>query len=244
VFFLTDEDDCSAKKTELFDPKRTDLGPLASFRCTEFGLVCDEKDLRQAGQKHHCKPGGDWLVPIEDYVRFYRGLRPPGQVILAAIAGPPEPVEVVTWPSDTPRLLPSANCFEGGALPAVRINALLSAFPPRLFCSKCVIDYQSFLAQLGATILSRLDLHCLPALFDSSAAPGLQPDCAIEEVSGSRRTVVPACSTKSGPCQPCPCWRARPRSECAAGSGQALELARAGQAPSSGTIRARCRSAL
>src|SRR5205814_6970206 len=45
VILLTDEDDCSAPvDSDLFDTKQNSLsdpyGPLASFRCNEFGHLC------------------------------------------------------------------------------------------------------------------------------------------------------------------------------------------------------------
>ena len=42
---LTDEDDCSLEHTALIDASRTDLGPLASFRCTHYGVTCDAGGL-------------------------------------------------------------------------------------------------------------------------------------------------------------------------------------------------------
>src|SRR5215831_3171607 len=46
VILVDDEDDCSVPPDSmLFDPSQTmlsdPLGPLASFRCTEFGITCD-----------------------------------------------------------------------------------------------------------------------------------------------------------------------------------------------------------
>ena len=43
---ITDEDDCSAPDdTDLFDPSQTlvtdPLGPIDSYRCNEFGHLCD-----------------------------------------------------------------------------------------------------------------------------------------------------------------------------------------------------------
>src|SRR5262249_59114045 len=45
IVLITDEDDCSAPAdSQLFDPSQNSnadpLGPLASFRCTEFGILC------------------------------------------------------------------------------------------------------------------------------------------------------------------------------------------------------------
>ncbi|MCC6751782.1 MAG: hypothetical protein IT371_29285 [Deltaproteobacteria bacterium] len=165
VLFVTDEDDCSAAKTELYRPVPaglTDpLGPLSGFRCFEFGIWCDVNDRSKIGPRHGCRPVGDWLVAIAEYESFFRQLKPPGRLLLAAVAGPPEPVEVGLDVTE-PTLLPSTGrCFEGGALPAIRIHALLERFPPLLFAPKCVRgqlsgDYRPLLSSLGNALRSRL----------------------------------------------------------------------------------------
>jgi len=45
VVFITDEDDCSVENQDLFDPVgdlNSPLGMLTSYRCTEFGIICNE----------------------------------------------------------------------------------------------------------------------------------------------------------------------------------------------------------
>jgi hypothetical protein len=42
VIFLTDEDDCSVRSPTLFSPANAVLGPLESFRCTRFGVTCED----------------------------------------------------------------------------------------------------------------------------------------------------------------------------------------------------------
>jgi len=65
IVFITDEDDCSARNPQLFDPTQaalTDpLGPLTSFRCFEFGITCDINDRNKMGPRHNCVPAQDWL---------------------------------------------------------------------------------------------------------------------------------------------------------------------------------------
>ncbi len=124
VVFITDEDDCSAVKTELFDITDTDLGPFTSFRCTAYGLTCDQ-DLQEVGVKTNCEPGLDWLHKVDDYAPFFTQLKPPGGLILAAIAGPTEPVEVLKE-DDLFSLKESCKTPAAGtAVPAIRIRALV-----------------------------------------------------------------------------------------------------------------------
>jgi hypothetical protein len=42
---IADEDDCSVRDPALLGPDSQQLGPLQSFRCTQFGVVCDPDDL-------------------------------------------------------------------------------------------------------------------------------------------------------------------------------------------------------
>jgi len=179
VVFVTDEDDCSAHKPELFDPGQTSmndpLGPLTSFRCFEFGIQCDINDRTKPGPRKGCKPAYDWLVPIQDYVSFFKGLKPAGQVVLAAIAGPAGPVEV-GFDALNPVLRPSCQKSMGRAAPAIRIKALLDSFGTRGLFNRgldkslthdepvdaCSADYSPALRKLGRTILASLEGGCIP----------------------------------------------------------------------------------
>jgi hypothetical protein len=81
VFFLTEEDDCSADpQSDIFDPAKNDLyGPLMSYRCTQFGVACDGKrppydDTH--GQLHNCAGAtaaqGGKLIEVQKYIDFFR----------------------------------------------------------------------------------------------------------------------------------------------------------------------------
>ena len=99
VVFITNEDDCSARDPSLFDNSQDSLdaplGPWHSFRCFEFGFHCDVNDRGHLGPRHDCKPAGRYLYDVDDYIGFFKGLKPEGRVLLAVIAGPPQPVVVV-----------------------------------------------------------------------------------------------------------------------------------------------------
>jgi hypothetical protein len=170
VVFVGDEDDCSAAKPQLFDPAHqalTDpLGPLTSFRCTEFGLVCDEP-LRQPGVKHNCRPGQDWLYPVDRYIQFFRALRPPGRVILAALVAPPSPI-VVALEGANPVLKASCQSSNGVALPALRIQAVVQALGEdglfnagiedgeRVEVNNCDTNFAPAMELLGQRIMAHL----------------------------------------------------------------------------------------
>ena len=173
VVFITDEDDCSAQDANLFDPRifepDSSLGPPKSFRCFEFGIQCNSGG-RATGTRENCVPAGNALYPIQDYLRFFQGLKPPGRVVLASIAGTirqagsVNQVEVGLDRDGHPTLQPSCQSPNGFADPAIRIKALMDAFAPdSQFSSICDGDFGPALERLGQKILGKLGAQCIPA---------------------------------------------------------------------------------
>jgi hypothetical protein len=173
VVFITDEDDCSAQKPQLYDSNQysiTDpLGPLTSFRCFEFGIQCDINDRTKAGPRKNCKPAYDWLYRVDDYIKFFKGLKPPGRVLMFAIAGPTDKVEV-GMDAQNPILRPSCQTSMGRAAPAIRIKALVDGFAKDGFFNRgidpslkydvpvniCHQDYSPALRLLGRKVVGSL----------------------------------------------------------------------------------------
>ncbi len=160
ILWLTDEDDCSAKKPQLFDPAQqglTDpLGPLTSFRCFEFGISCD-KNGRQPGVRHSCVPGFDWLFKVEEYQQFFASLKPAGRVVLFALAGPTSPVEVGIE-GQNPVLKAACQSTDAYAVPAIRIATVVQSFGANgLFnpgTNVCSPDYAPALRALGERLVA------------------------------------------------------------------------------------------
>jgi hypothetical protein len=249
VVYVTDEDDCSAQKPQLFDPSQqslTDpLGPLTSFRCFEFGVECTCSGgpctRTTPGPRTNCKPAYDWLHKIGDYVTFFKGLKAPGQVVMAALAGPITPVEVIL-DGQSPQLKPSCNVNWNNAVPAIRIKALVDAFGSAgFFHVICNQPYGPPLKQLGTIIASQLGEACLQPLTDTDPGkPGMQASCVVEDVVGTTTTAIPACGAQTGPCNPCPCWRVVADPSCSALGGHALEVARSSPAAPGTIVSAKC----
>jgi hypothetical protein len=126
ILFLTDEDDCSAKNTTLFDPSSTVYGQLASYRCTQYGLVCDQP-LSTIGTKTNCAPGLSLLYPAADYISFFKGLKSSstGKVFLAAIAGPTSPFVVNPSGANLELKASCTSTTNGSAVPGVRLKAVV-----------------------------------------------------------------------------------------------------------------------
>jgi hypothetical protein len=242
VVFITDEDDCSARNPQLFDPSQqslTDpLGPLTSFRCFEFGIQCDVNDRNKVGPRKNCKPAGDWLYKVEDYIKFFAGIKgSKDRVLMAAIAGPTSPV-TVGKDGQNPSLGASCQSGSGFAVPALRIGSVIQAFDGSV-ASICDNDFGPALAAIGASIRGRLGNQCvrLPLLTKDSqlvCTPGVDAgggktcqkdtlrdaDCVVDELIGGmdgKRVSIPRCPAELfdpavADCGThCPCWRIVPR---------------------------------
>jgi hypothetical protein len=211
VVFLTDEDDCSASDTRMYDPSQSTLdsplGPLSSFRCFEFGVECaSDPDPREAGPRQDCQPRSDspYMHGAQEYIDFLRGLKPsPEQVMVAGIIGNPAPVVVGTDPNGNPMLLPSCTSGSGEAAPGVGLCAFFDGFPNHhLYSSICDEDFSGILASLGTMFTRWLSTTCLVgAIKDTDpAAPGLQYDCRVTQVAqGVPDTEIPVCDNPAAP---------------------------------------------
>ncbi len=167
VIFLTDEDDCSVKDEKLFDPSQQGLndpmGPLTSFRCFEFGVKCECTSSKcgrfDLGPRKNCVPSSkSYFAPLSNYTNFFKGLKPAGQVIMAAIIGPTNTVEVGTSGS-YPTLKPSCSSTAGFAVPGIRMEALVKPFTygkVGMISSICTSDFGPALNRVGAAIMEGL----------------------------------------------------------------------------------------
>ena len=169
IVMLTNEDDCSTPpdfSSSLFDPgvesisDASGLGGLQSYRCNEFGHLCDgvapPHTLTGQVTLNNCTsaegmspgPGGSTpdplhqLIRVSDFVDFLKGLKAdPTKVLVAALAGPPAPyvVEPHTFQLGSggtevqPWIVHSCTAGAAGtehADPGVRIKNWLDAFGP------------------------------------------------------------------------------------------------------------------
>ena len=172
VILVTDEDDCSASNPQLYDNTQTDinstLGPLTSYRCFEFGVTCDINSRTHQGMRHNCVPRDDaaaLLHPMSRYVGQLQGLRDPGRIVLAAIAGPVTPspgggYDMVVGLDDmsNPDLQYSCTTATDGAVPGIRVYSLVEAFNTTTdladwaYSSICSSDYTTPLQGVGQQI--------------------------------------------------------------------------------------------
>jgi hypothetical protein len=253
LVLLTDEDDCSAPVgTGLFDPGDTlasdTLGPLTSFRCNEFGHLCDGRRVPrgEATNLQNCRSAeDDRLLKIEELVEFFKTLKAdPNDVMVAAVAGPPTPysTQLVRQQSRggggelQPQIVPSCKSANGTADPAIRIRDFVEAFGANgSLHSICADDFTPVMKGIGEEVARRASLECLGAPIadvDPDAA-GVQARCEVFDETqfqgATLRELIPACSEAAPPC-----WRIQPSAKCAV-SGIQMVVDRGGAAPVAGT---------
>ncbi|HXI60170.1 MAG TPA: hypothetical protein VNO55_29100 [Polyangia bacterium] len=181
IVMLTNEDDCSAPPDSgLFDPSSQlvsdPLGPLASYRCNEFGHLCGGQPPPRslpAGQSQvdlgqSCTSAEDGrLLRVADVIARTKALkRDPSQIVVAAIAGPVTPYIVKVTPGTTstgvtenqPVIAHSCVAADASyADPAVRIRQWTGAFGAKgLFLPICADSLAPTLQQIADAIESNL----------------------------------------------------------------------------------------
>ena len=234
VIFIADEDDCSMSHSTMLGNDTATLGPLQSFRCTRFGITCDQGgtdsgSMNQVGPKGQChtNDGSAYLTKISDYVSFFKGLKSdPNNVIMAGILGTTTPFEVeLRAPpgggTAIPALAHSCTYIDAAnqpevADPPVRIKQLLDSFPNRsTFSTICQQDLSgglTLIAQLLKTVLGSPCIDGTLADVDPNT-PGPQYDCSVSDVTNygkanQQETVLPECDNLTTPASSAnkPCW--------------------------------------
>ncbi len=267
VIFVADEDDCSAKDGAVFDPSQTEisdpLGPFGSFRCTEFGIVCDGSPLSRSPATYaDCQPmpaeESDYLFHPDVYVDFLEQLKVNRQnIIVAGILGNPAPVNVIYNDKGEPELDCSCGCeTDQHAAPAVRLAWFLEQFPQRhTFTSICNQDLSSAMDQIAQLMKIVFGNPCLDGPvdltdLDGNPANGIQLDCQVSDVvhkgtDQEQATVIPRCPM-TGPSTPdtstVPCWWVdeQPTICTMTQTRMLLHVERGGEEPDDTTIVARC----
>ena len=212
IIVLTDEDDCSASHTALFGTDTTTLGPLQSFRCTRFGVTCDQGGsttdaMNQPGQKVAChdNTSGTYLTDVARYATYIKGLKSsPTSIVFGAIVGPPDPfaVELRTPPgggSAIPALAHSCQYTDASnstevADPAVRIAELANQFTRAEVDTVCQQDLSAAEAAIAHQIGQLAGDTCLTR---DIATP---PTCQATIHSASGDTALASCGTSAADC--------------------------------------------
>jgi hypothetical protein len=158
IIIISDEDDCSARDATIFDPSDISLtgtlGPLESFRCTEFGITCDEGNItRTAGVYTGCRPRTDspYLRDPQHYVDLLKNLKcDPNKLIISGIIGNVSDTLRVRLDGQKPKLVEACSSTANGtADPAVRIKAVLDQFTTSTNTSICNNDLSAALQRIA-----------------------------------------------------------------------------------------------
>jgi hypothetical protein len=206
IVMLSDEDDCSVKNGSLFGPASDMLGSRQSYRCTRFGVVCDEP-IDIPGEKTNCHSNetSDLLDPVAPYVEHIRSVKSdPARVGVFAMSGPPTPfaIELRTPPGSTaapePALADSCHFEEpfGPAVadPAVRLNEFARGFGANGgFGESCVADFAPRVQDM-VTLVNRMEgVICLGATTRS---------CSVHVDTGASTPArdVPLCGAAGDDC--------------------------------------------
>jgi hypothetical protein len=227
IVALTNEDDCSVPaNSDLFDPSSrlvTDpLGPLASFRCNEYGHLCrgapPPRTMAASFAPGECVPaeGAGKLTPVANLVSQIKSLKAdPSKILVSVIAGFPDPYNVeLVAPQlrDDPNMWPVVghSCMQNSgeyADPGVRLATFVTAFGSNgLYLSACAPSYAPALMTVANAIGKVMGPRCLDAQLVPTASG--DPDCTVtQQAADSIGDIVvspiPACSANGG--NP-PCW--------------------------------------
>ena len=249
VIFIQDEDDCTLLDTQLLGPSSEELGPLQSFRCTRFGVQCDE-DLSSVGPKHNCGPRHDspFVLDVDALPDEYRSLvTDPARLVVGVVAGPTEPVgvELILPPGGIPPLQEQlvhacAWIRQDGDLavadPPVRMQSVVEMLGAHgSLTSVCSADLRPSLTELARVAKQMFGVACLDTskLRDSDTAAGVQPTCTATLVAGSVEEPLPACPTDGA------CFQIVSDAAACAETGDHLRFV-VHDAPVDAYIRARC----
>jgi hypothetical protein len=264
VIFIADEDDCSIARTAMLGPESAALGTLQSFRCTRFGVTCNEGGattdaMKQVGSKGQCHPNesSQYLESVQSYVDFLKGLKPAEKkmVIVAGIMGTTDPFQVEMRPppgQTTPEPALAHSCSYTGANglevadPPTRLRFFIDQFGDRsTFTTICQPNLSDGLSQIAGLLRSVVGDPCIQGTLADvdKQTDGPQYECAVSDVTEpntprARETIIPACN--AGITNK-PCWHIiADAEECAADDHLMLKIERNQDPPADTHVIANC----
>jgi hypothetical protein len=209
IVFLTDEDDASLKPLDAADPDKYD--PTVWSKCNNaaggpgdfcvqplFAYTCDTPiSASQPGNYTNCFPRTDsYLRDPNDYFAFLTSVKPPEQIVVAAVMGPPamndganapggalssigmkEPISTgmltfSTGQTQNLALLPTCNATINGnmafARPGLRLGIFLANFGQNRgrAYTVCQGDYSAALTDIGNLLFNAVS-PCLEGDVDT-----------------------------------------------------------------------------
>jgi hypothetical protein len=240
IIVLTGDDDCSFQHSTFLDPDDATLGPLSTFRCTQFGVVCDEAgqtpdEMAAPGMKAgcHANEASTQLAHLADFEAFFKSLEPdPRRVMMATVSGPATPfdVEPIAPPSGgdpMPDLQPACTALDAIG-PSVRLPELAARFAHGVTESACSTDFTPVQADIARRVRNLVGDSCIPQPIASPA------DCVVvdQHADGSEAR-LPACFVAGE------CFTLVDDPACTA-SGLRVEVTRGAPPPEGTMVSVRC----
>lgn len=213
IIFLTDEDDCSGEigNNDMYGPAAafgTGLGPLSSYRCWKYGVVCDgdstgnNEDLPGIRQGCQIDDNSPYTMKLDTIVNALETVKRKSQLIVASIQGDTDVDNIsviqkpAAWTAETSPITLAPSCIQPGAgdvyssadgeesiaRPAVRLKALLDNYPTRSTSqSICAGDLTPALTQIANLLKEVVGNPCIQGnLKDADPnTAGVQPDCQV-----------------------------------------------------------------
>ena len=268
IIMIGNEDDCSATAgSPLYDTAANStlssvLGPVANFRCNEFGHICDgvpplriapNNDVNATRAYSSCQPsdGAGLLLSVSDTAARIKALKnDPGQVLVAAITGPPSPY-TVQWKEPSisdeagpwPLIAHSCTAADGSfADPAIRTTAFVNEFGANgLLLPICDADFAPALHRVADLIIDHFAKPCIAGTV--AKRPGTdRDDCQVvttmpDGQGDFAKTVVAPCADTGGAG---PCWQLAPGENGCSGQSVTVVPDAAVAVPAWQSIRAQC----
>jgi hypothetical protein len=246
VVVVANEDDCSFKTSTLISSDTSTFGPLQSFRCTRFGVACDEggrttDEMNSVGTKSRChaNEASPYLISVSGVAEAIKSTKGDARnVMFATIAGVASSLEVAmesppgggtaipnlrpacVWPSTSPLDID----------PAIRLTDAAAAFRRSYVQMACGADMTAPAIGIAREIRSMMGDACLTRGIASPA------DCeGWDTRADGSITPLPSCGTGSSEC-----FRFVQDASCGV-SGLRVEVVRITPPPTDTMVSVRCK---
>jgi hypothetical protein len=249
IVLMTNEDDDSAPAdSPLFDTNSRSIGdtygPLQSYRANEFGHLCNgmkpPRTMAASFPPGACVSAEEQglLIPVHTMVEEIKALKTDAsQILVAAIAGPPDPYNVVMvdaqpgtqdatngikWPNIAHSCTMGTDVY---ADPGIRLTQFVTSFGSNgLFLPICAPTLVGALQTIASTINKVLGAKCVVGqLLDANGQPtdGPGADCSVvdhqfDQSGSSVDTVIRPCDNNPGGGK---CWSLVNDPQCAPTNG-------------------------